>query len=75
MNLRLLQTLTPVTSDTCVPGEMGAGVTLSSPGPCPMLVLCHKAVTGSVLQDLVVWTRPPEGGEGMWDGGQAKCDG
>lgn len=45
MNLRLLQTFTPVTSDTCVPGEMGTGVTLSFPGPYPMLVLCHKAET------------------------------
>lgn len=26
-------------------------------------------------RDLVVWTRPPEGGGGMWDGGQAKSDG
>ncbi|KAL2299467.1 hypothetical protein Nmel_014125 [Mimus melanotis] len=80
MNLKLLQTLTHVTSDTCVPGEMGTAVTLSFPGPCPVpkvaiLVLCPKAVTGFGLQYFVVWTRPPEGGEGMWDGSPAKSDG
>lgn len=79
MNLKPVQTLTHVTSDTCVPGEMGTAVTLSFPSPCPilrvaMLVLCHKAVTGFGLRDLMVWTRPPEGREGMWDGSQAKSD-
>lgn len=79
MNLKLLQTLTHVTSDTCALGEMGTEVTLSFPRPCPvprvaMLALCQKAVTGFGLQDLVVWTRPPERGEGMWDGSQAKSD-
>lgn len=68
-----------VTSDTCMPGEVGTAVTVSSSGPVP-----SQGWPSWSLPQSRHWLWSPRpcglgkattGWEGMWDGSQAKNDG